>query len=119
MHSQVEWPDDPNCDCPVCTVKPHKTRAAHERNYDVRAPWPANPEGPVPFLMLRGRWLAQMGFAVGANVKVEALEGKIIISIVGEPTPRVAKVPTTMEREIHYTEVEPHTHITPSKRNRR
>jgi hypothetical protein len=66
--------------------------------------------GPVPFLSLRGRWLAQMGFGVGAQVRVEACGTKLTLEAIGNATDIKACVPTTLEREVHYTEVEPYTH---------
>lgn len=82
--------------------------------------FPEDPEGPVPFLMLRGRWLRQMGFYVGAQVLVEAMaNGVITIRVMGVPGVMVPKVPMAFGREIHYTEVEAHTHLKRSKRGRR
>lgn len=116
------WADPPPCDCPTCAPRPPRLPSNHaerERLHDRPAPWPANPDGPVPFVMLRGRWLAQMGFCVGTEVKVEVVEGRIVIAPLGAATPPVEAIPTTLTREIHYTDVEAHTHITPSGRTDR
>lgn len=36
---------------------------------------------PMPFLRLRGRWLDQAGFAIGANVRVEVSSGRLVLEV--------------------------------------
>jgi hypothetical protein len=36
---------------------------------------------PMPFLRLRGRWLDQAGFAIGANVRVEVSAGRLVLEV--------------------------------------
>lgn len=67
--------------------------------------------GRVPFLMLRGRWLRQMGMGIGSKLKVQASQGRIIIDLIGPAPAPVPNVPTVLEREVHYTDVLPHTHV--------
>jgi hypothetical protein len=105
---QMHWEDTPyeapshETACPICA------RLNEEDAIPLTAGYSAN--GSLPFLMLRGWWLEQMGFGVGSTVRVEANGSRIVMEAVanaGEPQPGV---PTLLEREVHYTEVEPHTH---------
>jgi hypothetical protein len=36
---------------------------------------------PMPFLRLRGRWLKQAGFDIGARVRVSVEAGKLVLEI--------------------------------------
>jgi hypothetical protein len=92
--------DDPSNEstCPVCS------RLAHD-------PFPlpeVPPEDapPTPLVNLRGHWLEQMGFGVGATVRIEAVGSRIILDVVANPSEIQHGVPTLLEREVHYTEVE-------------
>lgn len=40
------------------------------------------PIAPMPFLRLRGRWLDEAGFAIGANVRVEVSAGRLVVEVV-------------------------------------
>lgn len=40
------------------------------------------PNAPMPFLRLRGRWLDQAGFGIGANVRVEVSAGRLVVEVV-------------------------------------
>jgi len=81
------------------------------------APADRNPSPPpefaedakVPFMKLQGRWLRQMGFNVGSKLKIDAAEGVITISIIGNPVMPQNGVPRSLERKIHYTEVKADT----------
>jgi hypothetical protein len=53
-----------------------ESRAAHHRNL---------PSAPMPFLRLRGRWLDQAGFPIGANVRVEVSAGRLVVEVIAEP----------------------------------
>lgn len=47
------------------------------------------PIAPMPFLRLRGRWLKQAGFAIGANVRVEVGPGRLVVEVIdAEPEQR-------------------------------
>lgn len=37
---------------------------------------------PMPFLRLRGRWLDQAGFPIGANVRVEVSNGRLVLEVI-------------------------------------
>lgn len=37
---------------------------------------------PMPFLRLRGRWLDEAGFTIGANVRVEVSAGRLVVEVV-------------------------------------
>ena len=50
-----------------------ESRAVHLRSL---------PAAPMPFLRLRGRWLAQAGFAIGANVRVEVSAGRLVVEVI-------------------------------------
>jgi hypothetical protein len=43
---------------------------------------------PMPFLRLRGRWLDQAGFPIGANVRVEVSAGRLVVEVIAESAPR-------------------------------
>lgn len=40
------------------------------------------PITPMPFLRLRGRWLDEAGFAIGANVRVEVASGRLVLEVI-------------------------------------
>ena len=43
---------------------------------------------PMPFLRLRGRWLDEAGFAIGANVRVEVTAGRLVLEVIeSDPLP--------------------------------
>lgn len=48
------------------------------------------PIAPMPFLRLRGRWLDEAGFAIGANVRVEVAAGRLVLEVI-ESDPRSAR----------------------------
>jgi hypothetical protein len=56
-----------------------ESRAAHHRHL---------PIAPMPFLRLRGRWLDQAGFTIGAPVRVEVSAGRLIVEVIDEPAQR-------------------------------
>ncbi|CBA16760.1 hypothetical protein XALC_2279 [Xanthomonas albilineans GPE PC73] len=39
---------------------------------------------PVPTLRLRGRWLEQLGFAIGSKLRITVRDGELVIAVVGE-----------------------------------
>ena len=43
---------------------------------------------PMPFLRLRGRWLDQAGFPIGAPVRVEVSAGRLVVEVIAEPLQR-------------------------------
>lgn len=61
-----------------------------------------------PFLMVTGRWLEQMGFGVGATVRLEAIGPRLVIEAVAHPGAPQPRVPTRLHREVRYAEVEAH-----------
>jgi len=42
----------------------------------------------MPFLRLRGRWLDQAGFPIGAPVRVEVSAGRLVVEVIAEPAQR-------------------------------
>lgn len=40
------------------------------------------PAAPMPFLRLRGRWLDEAGFAIGASVRVEVSAGRLVVEVI-------------------------------------
>jgi hypothetical protein len=104
MHKR--WPDTPYEELTRQHEPPCVTGGNH-------APPPKadNPnQGPVPFLTLRGHWLTQVGLGVGANVRIEAFATGVTLRNIDPPGPLPRNIPTPLEREVHYTEVQPHTH---------
>jgi len=62
-----------------------KTRARRLTVGSLPAPWPAytpRPE-PLPYLRLRGRWLEDAGFRVGAHVRVRVESRRLILEVEG------------------------------------
>ncbi|QHQ29013.1 type I toxin-antitoxin system SymE family toxin [Xanthomonas albilineans] len=39
---------------------------------------------PVPALRLRGRWLEQLGFAIGSKLRITVRDRELVITVVGE-----------------------------------
>ncbi|WP_080933375.1 SymE family type I addiction module toxin [Xanthomonas albilineans] len=39
---------------------------------------------PVPALRLRGRWLEQLGFAIGSKLRITVRDRELVIAVVGE-----------------------------------
>ena len=37
---------------------------------------------PMPFLRLQGRWLDQAGFAIGAQVRVQVMRGRLVLEVI-------------------------------------
>jgi len=62
----------------------------HQRRLTVSRQYPESraarsrylPTAPMPFLRLRGRWLNQAGFAIGANVRVEVSSGRLVVEVI-------------------------------------
>ena len=46
------------------------------------------PIAPMPFLRLRGRWLDQAGFTIGAPVRVEVSAGRLVVEVINEQVSR-------------------------------
>jgi toxic protein SymE len=62
---------------------------------DSRSRVPVRRLAPMPFLRLQGRWLAQAGFAIGSQVRVEVTAGRLVLEVI-EPEqllPAVDRVP--------------------------
>ena len=59
-------------------------RLTVSRRYRGRAlpPWERSyaPEPFVPFVRLSGRWLAELGFATGSEVRVRAEPGRLVLT---------------------------------------
>jgi len=36
----------------------------------------------MPFLRLQGRWLDQAGFAIGAQVRVQVMRGRLVLEVI-------------------------------------
>lgn len=55
---------------------------------------------PMPFLRLQGRWLNQAGFAIGADVRVQVMPGRLVLEVI-EPEPAsAAKCEVQRAREL-------------------
>ncbi|WP_045738746.1 SymE family type I addiction module toxin [Xanthomonas sp. MUS 060] len=39
---------------------------------------------PVPALRLRGRWLEELGFAIGCKLRITVRDRELVITVVGE-----------------------------------
>ncbi len=44
------------------------------------------PKPPVPWVHVKGYWLAEAGFDVGTPLEVEVSEGRLVISAASEPS---------------------------------
>lgn len=54
----------------------------------------------VPYLKLRGRWLRDNGFEIGAKVDIEVKEGMITLTVIETPAPVAPKVPRKVQQEL-------------------
>jgi toxic protein SymE len=103
---QKHWADTPHTDpsndlhCPICQELEALAGPALAAGH--------TEDDTTPFMTLRGRWLEQMGFGAGSTVRVDASGTRITIDVVARPGDPQPEVPATLEREVHYTEVEPH-----------
>ena len=86
--------------CPICSGHNVPPTPLH----------PPGGNGPIPFLALRGRYLEQIGLGVGAEVRIEVSNEGVMLRPVGAMHVLPDGVPPLLEREVHYTEVEPHSH---------
>lgn len=63
------------------------------------APWPAyapRPD-PLPYLRLRGRWLQDAGFAVGAKIRVRVESQRLILELEGDERPESPAAPLRVQ----------------------
>lgn len=101
----------PRDDAPLDERPSHTAHQLPDRVY-IEAPAYNQPppefqdEASVPFLKLRGRWLREMGFNVGSQLKIEADKGVITITVLGNPVLPRPGVPRLVQRVIHHTMVE-------------
>jgi len=59
------------------------------RQPDSRCRVPVQLPAPMPFVRLQGRWLDQAGFAIGAQVRVQVMPGRLVLEVI-EPEPQSA-----------------------------
>lgn len=83
--------------------KPTRKRASRiARSYNVCGMF-YSPEGSsniefLPYMKLRGRWLHELGFEIGARLKVEATQDTIILTVVERPVRVPEKIPRKILR---------------------
>jgi hypothetical protein len=53
---------------------------------------------PLPFLRLRGRWLAEAGFPIGTKFRVDVAPGRLVIETLPEIPERVPHLPRRAEK---------------------
>jgi hypothetical protein len=65
-------------------------RLTVSRQYpESRAAQPRSVRAPMPFLRLRGRWLDEAGFRIGAHVRIAVSRGRLALEVVElEPQPQ-------------------------------
>ena len=51
-----------------------------------RGTLPLRDPSPMPFLPLRGRWLDQAGFAIGASVRVLVTPRRLVLEVIEDET---------------------------------
>ncbi|WP_428959983.1 SymE family type I addiction module toxin [Xanthomonas oryzae] len=39
---------------------------------------------PIPALRLRGRWLEELGFAIGSKLRITVRDRELVITVVGD-----------------------------------
>lgn len=73
----------------------------------------------IPVLKIHGQWLREIGFTVGANLKIEAKKGVITIRVdppvkfplaTGRPGVTYHPMTRVAATKYYYTEVEAETH---------
>lgn len=97
----TQWADTPVDEVP-------KRRAGYSRparSYKVSAQWydaidSMSRAEAVPYIQLRGRWLRDIGFVIGAKLAVEAKEGIITLTVIERPAPVLPKIPRKLQREM-------------------
>jgi len=47
-------------------------------------PGTTNRSVTVPWIQMRGRWLNEVGFAIGAKVRVRVRPGRLVLTVAGE-----------------------------------
>jgi len=68
--------------------KPTRRLTVSRLYRDRHHPWELHeprPPAPVPFIRMRGRWLAEAGFGVGDRLAVEVAEGELVVRRLAAP----------------------------------
>ncbi len=63
------------------TTKPHRLTVSAAGVQSTADEYPRPWLDPMPSLRLRGRWLKQAGFDIGARVRVSVEAGKLVVEI--------------------------------------
>jgi hypothetical protein len=64
-------------------MKPRRLTVSYTRP-ESRARLPRPLPDPMPLLRLRGRWLDQAGFAIGARVRVKVTPGRLALEVLDD-----------------------------------
>ena len=70
--------------------------SAQRRRHNVRA---------LPFVLLGGEWLSELGFSPGAEVRVEAFGDLITLTLLGPPGPAGPAAPVFFHSNVQYAEM--------------
>ena len=63
------------------TTKPHRLTVSAAGVQSTADEYPRPWLDPMPSLRLRGRWLKQAGFDIGARVRVSVEAGKLVVEV--------------------------------------
>jgi hypothetical protein len=77
------------------SMKPRRLKVSYHQPISFRSEPSCRGLAPMPFLRLQGRWLGRAGFAVGASVRVEVSEGRLVLEVIEPRAPHEAAAGVT------------------------
>ncbi len=117
---QKIWPETPNPERDPAAMEPESETptsppqtAASAGGSEPPNPPPANDDEHddyVPFFLTRGHWLRHIGLGKGTTLRFEWTGEQLIITPRYPPGFRTLHMPTTLEREVHYSQVQAYAH---------
>ncbi len=63
-------------------MSPRRLTVSYQTPNTYHREWPFRPLPAKPFLRLQGRWLDEAGFAIGAQVSVQVMPGRLVLEVI-------------------------------------
>ena len=63
-------------------MNPRRLTVSYQTANTYHREWPHRPLPSKPFLRLHGRWLDEAGFAIGAQVCVQVMPGRLVLEVI-------------------------------------
>ena len=63
-------------------MNPRRLTVSYQTPNTYHREWPFRPLPAKPFLRLQGRWLDEAGFAIGAQVCVQVMPGRLVLEVI-------------------------------------